>query len=242
MAARDLAVPLFAFGIAGDRFKDVNYRTRDVFERIKDEELEVKRRCLITSTNIAKIIGHNPYSSKQDLLLTKLGNQVARGTRHIQRGNQYENEALALFSRLSGIAVRVPVGKGFVRSKKHNFLATSPDAMTLDGRLVEVKVPLNFSQGIPLLYIPQLQFSMYILGCRSSFYVEYNADKKDIRWKTLDFDEKFIEKHLPAVEEFARVVFTAHKDRIDSVTVENLHLVPGKTYWRALCSSMEVDP
>jgi len=228
----------FEFGIGGDKFRDVSFICRDIFNRLKEEDIEVKRRCLITSTNIAKIIGHNPYVTRQELLLAKLGNQVARTTRDITRGRDYEIEALQLFAKLSKFDVRAPSFRGFVRSRKHNFLATSPDAILLDGTLVEVKVPLRFSRGIPALYIPQMQFSMYILQCRKSFYVEYNAERKEIRWQSLDFDNKFIEKHFPAIQNFASVVFSAYKDQIDEIgfSEENLRFIPGKIFWKSLAS------
>ena len=96
----------------------------------------------------------------------------------IQRGIDWEPQAIQEFSRLTGLAVD-PIG--FAQSK-HGLFGASPDGLILEsGEGLEIKCPrasklIEYHQSgeLPDTYRDQVHGTMAVLGCRSYHFFAYH--------------------------------------------------------------------
>lgn len=157
------------------------------------------RQNKIGCSEIATIIGWNPYKTAYDLFLEKVGKRPKfEGNFATERGKMLEPIALDLFDK------RFKITRGQVYQS--GVLIASLDAETEDA-VVEVKCPQTVKwplTKIPDVYYPQVQFQMYVTGLKLVHYVEF--DVKDIQCLTIEYNEKFIEENLPKIEEFWNAV------------------------------------
>lgn len=157
------------------------------------------RDSFITSTNFAKIIGIDQRISPHQLLQIKLGRKINESTStHTRRGIELEDTAFKKFENFHD----KPVFKidGYILSKMFTFLACSPDGITSDGTLIEIKCPLKFYDIVPRVHFAQMQFDMYVTGASSSYYVQLVNDI--IRVSRVYADTAFIHDHLEKVVNF----------------------------------------
>ena len=96
----------------------------------------------------------------------------------IQRGIDWEPQAIQEFSRLTGLAVD-PIG--FAQSK-HGLFGASPDGLILEtGEGLEIKCPrasklieYHQSGGLPDTYRDQVHGTMAVLGCKAYHFFAYH--------------------------------------------------------------------
>lgn len=131
----------------------------------------------ITSSNVAKILGKNRYCSKKMLLfnLTRRidDNRVQLYNNRQRRGVEAQSAILKLF-----MEEKLP-GSGYVEynkddfniSKEHYFLATSIDAITSCGHIIEIKNPGTFCRFVPDRHILQLLFNLWVTGQEYGYVV-----------------------------------------------------------------------
>ena len=102
-----------------------------------EEWLSQRRRCL-TASDAATVIGTNPYKSVVELVLSKIG-MIARftGNASTKHGEAYEEEAVRLYEKQYNTKVHE---FGLLPHGTVEGLAGSPDGITQEGVLIEVKV------------------------------------------------------------------------------------------------------
>lgn len=110
---------------------------RDNEAQRTDEWLR-KRKAMLTASDVATALGLNPYKSRQTLLKEKCcreerKNQDTVATNH---GNQYEDEAIEIYEKEFG---KEALRFGLFVSLEYPWLGGSPDGVTTDGILLEVK-------------------------------------------------------------------------------------------------------
>ena len=102
------------------------------------------RKSCLTASDAATALGQNPYKKPSELIKSKAGfydsvppdPAMTRATEH---GIKYEDEAAAAYSVLRpDLAPFFELG--LIMHDKHPFLGASPDRITKDGILIEIKV------------------------------------------------------------------------------------------------------
>lgn len=99
------------------------------------------RRGKITASDAAAILGQNPYRSPIQVMRGKLGLEETpfTGNEATRHGEKYEDEAVQKYEKDTGTRVRL---FGLLPHPTLPYLAGSPDGITEDGILIEVKVGL----------------------------------------------------------------------------------------------------
>lgn len=137
----------------------------------KDDEWLKKRSKCITSTDVASIIGQNPYSDVTDVLHKKLKLDEFRGNEATRWGEANEDAAIEEIERRTGCLVStfglLEISEAHGQKLGGLRLAGSPDGILACGRaIVEVKCPFRrkIQPGVvPKYYMPQIQTVMEIL-------------------------------------------------------------------------------
>lgn len=136
---------------------------------------EVRKRK-VTASIAAAIIGANKYQSANAVLLEKIGKGYGmndRGLTAVRHGLDNEPIAIAYYEEQTGKKV---VSFGSIQDKIYEWLACSPDGITEDGILIEIKCPISrkiIPGEIPAHYLPQVQFSLHVLGLQKAHFVEF---------------------------------------------------------------------
>lgn len=112
----------------------------------RSEEWYVTRKSCLTASDAATALGQNPYKKPSELIKSKAGfysnvspdPQMVRATEH---GIKYEDEAAAAYGVMRPDLLPF-FELGLIMHSKHPFLGASPDRITKDGILIEIKVLL----------------------------------------------------------------------------------------------------
>lgn len=96
------------------------------------------REAMLTASDVAAVLGANAYKTA-DAVMREKTNQVApfAGSSATQFGVVHEDAAVDAYERATGARV---LRFGLMRHAKLPWLGASPDGVTTDGRLVEIKV------------------------------------------------------------------------------------------------------
>lgn len=110
----------------------------------RSDEWLAARKSILSASDAAAALGINPHKSRADLIKQKAGffstgepdPQMIRATQH---GIKYEDEAAAIYGARN--PEMCPLFElGLIMHEKHAFLGASPDRISRDGVLIEIKV------------------------------------------------------------------------------------------------------
>jgi putative phage-type endonuclease len=160
------------------------------YEQRTPEWFSQREGCL-TGSLIDTVLGDNPYQSPIDVLFNKCGiSDGFNGNEATRHGNRFEDDAIALYNHFRN---KKTFSFGLLPHPEIKFLAGSPDDITHDGILIEVKCPLHrkIIQGkIPKHYLGQVRFNMEVCGLNKAVFIEYKpserAMKIDTKFKDID--------------------------------------------------------
>tara|TARA_Y100000590_G_scaffold40670_1_gene43418 strand:- start:106 stop:963 length:858 start_codon:yes stop_codon:yes gene_type:complete len=124
----------------------------------RSPEWHKMRENMITASDFGSILGNNKYTSQKQVLKTKCG----LGTKFVGNiftrwGVKYEEVATDIYRYLKNAEV---IEFGCIPHPKYSFLGASPDGITPDGIMLEIKVPYSrdFKENdIPPHYYDQMQ-------------------------------------------------------------------------------------
>lgn len=162
------------------------------------------RKERVTATDIAALMGLNPYCTAYQLWQRKLGLlPETHLTERMVRGRDLEPVALERYIELTG----VPMMPACVESSERPYVMASLDGISPDlDKGVEIKCPGTDSHAkamlghIPDIYMPQLQCQMYVTGLSTWDYYSFDGDNGVCI--TVPRDDAFIEQMLPAIDIF----------------------------------------
>ncbi len=140
-------------------------------EQRSDEWLAL-RGTMLTASDLASAIGVNPYEKPSDLLLKKCGAVKWGGNAATAHGTLLEPIARDLYdARYSRKSHEI----GLVQHPVHKWLGGSPDGVTEDGRLIEIKCPLTrkITPAVPKYYLPQIQLLLEVLDLDVCDFIQY---------------------------------------------------------------------
>ena len=137
------------------------------------------RARMITCSDMASVLGENPYSSRKQVFKKKTGqSRPFNGNFATRRGQELEPIALAKYESMTGNVVW-PEDVGLLQHDDYPQIGGSPDGITLNGILIEIKCPLTrkiIPGHCPGLYIAQVQILMEICNLETAHFVQYQPE------------------------------------------------------------------
>jgi len=127
---------------------------------------------MLTASDIATALGENHYETPQKLLLRKVLKLKWAGNAATAHGTRLEPIARDLYDeRYNHKSHEI----GLVQHPVHKWLGGSPDGITEDGLLIEIKCPLTrkIESKVPKHYMPQIQLLLEILDLEECDFIQY---------------------------------------------------------------------
>ena len=185
-------------------------RTKEWFE---------KRKGRITGSRVGAILGLSPWQKPADVLRAMVreyhcAESEFTGNPATDHGNNNEQRALLAFMRETDLQVEQC---GFFAYGDR--MGSSPDGLTSDGGVLELKVPFGLRNGGEFKslaeqphYAAQVQMEMLSTGRTHAYFAQYIAPKGDplsldyvaeqINIERVEFDPEWIDSVLPKISAF----------------------------------------
>ena len=158
------------------------------------------RRQMITASDWGAVLGKNKYSSYKEVLKKKI-----KPPKYVQSaatiwGTKYEEVATKIYERRNNVEV---IEFGVIQHEEHSFLGASPDGITKEGIMLEIKCPYRRQiTGIPPeYYFCQVQGQLEICKLERCDFLEC---------KLVEIEELEEYENLLSVE-----ILKDEKDRIE---------------------------
>lgn len=172
------------------------------------------RSRMITCSDIASVVGLNPYNSRNQVFRKKTGqSKPFCGNHATRRGTALEPVALRAYE-LKMKTKAWPHDLGLMQHSQYATIGGSPDGVTLDGTLIEIKCPLTrkiVPGVIPGYYVPQVQVLLEIFDLETAHFVQYKpatAGRAEIVDVTVvQRDRELFASWLPLLLDFMQEVF-----------------------------------
>jgi putative phage-type endonuclease len=198
-------------------------------EQRSKEWLEL-RENMITASDVASALGENHYESPDAFVKKKVLRTQFKGNAATAHGTLLEPLVRDLYDQRTG---RKSHEIGLVQHRDYPWLGASPDGVTEDGLLIEIKCPLTrkIEPKIPKHYWPQVQLQLEITDLDECDFIQYKPASAEgtVPQRPEEFvivrvqrDRDWFSKNLPAMK--------AAWDRI----------VAGRQY--GLCELVDDDP
>jgi putative phage-type endonuclease len=144
----------------------------------KSEMWFQQRSMKLTSSDLDTVLGNNKYAKPEEVLFKKNGlRKPFFGNEATRHGEKYEDEAIRLYCERHN---KKTFAFGLLPHPTIEYLAGSPDDITYDGIVVEVKCPLRrkiIPGEIPIHYQSQLQMNMEIAKLDKGVFIEYQPQE-----------------------------------------------------------------
>ena len=159
---------------------------------------------MITASDVASAIGENHYETPDAFIKKKVLKTKWAGNAVTAHGTLLEPLVRDLYDARTG---RKSHEIGLVQHRQYPWLGASPDGVTEDGLLIEIKCPLTrkIEAKVPKHYWPQVQLQLEITDLEECDFVQYRPAKTEgaepefvvVRIKR---DREWFAKHLPAMK------------------------------------------
>ena len=160
------------------------------------------RNGMLTASDWGVMLGDNPYSNEKDLILKKCGHEKPfKVGPAILWGVKYEEVAVQIYEHRNKVKV---IEFGLIQHPEIDYLGASPDGITKDGVMLEIKCPKSRKiTGVPpRYYFDQVQGQLEVcrldrcdfLECKLAEYETeddyYNDNNNGDYFYTKDGNEK----------------------------------------------------
>ena len=181
-----------------------------------------QRENAITASDIPTVLGENEYKSCFNLLIDKCNGNPKPfvGNAATQWGNHYEDTAIEKYSERYNKKV---LSFGLLLHKEHRWLGGSPDGITTDGVLLEVKCPIKrkiVMGEVPHHYLSQVLLNLEICDLEVAHFIEYVPGKSDddfiLNVVEVKRDREWFSKELPKMKKFWDDVLFYRKEGIQN--------------------------
>ena len=165
----------------------------------RSEEWHAMRKNMITASDFGSILGHSKYTSYRSVLKQKCGvGAKFKGNEFTRWGTKYEEVATQLYRELYKTEV---IEFGCLQHPKYSFLGASPDGITPDGMMLEIKVPKTREikeNDIPPHYYDQMQGQLEVCNLNECDFLqckveEYSGKKEYLEDNNINFKGSVIE-------------------------------------------------
>lgn len=176
------------------------------YEQRSDEWFK-QRKDRLTSSDVDAVLGNSKYSSYDEILFKKCGiSKPFTGNEATKHGQQYEDEAIDLYCKRYN---KKTFSFGLLPHPTVPFLAGSPDDITYDGIVIEVKCPLRrkiVMGQVPKHYQAQIFMNMEICNLDKAVFIEYKpkTEENDMILNVVHFDRdpNWFSSIFPTLESF----------------------------------------
>jgi putative phage-type endonuclease len=136
----------------------------------------------------------NSYQKKSDYIMQKCNPSVYVDSIYTLHGKKYEDIASRFYKNLKKTDI---LEFGLLGHDTIDWLAASPDGITPDGKMIEIKCPLTrkIKSTPPIHYWVQMQIQLEVADLEECDFVECEITDIDEK-KFLDINEDFIEKGI----------------------------------------------
>ena len=138
------------------------------------DEYRAQRRRTLGASEIAAVVGVNPYASMHNVWLSKCRGVEFEGNEATELGHELEPVILGIYCKRYGCEVR----PGTYTTGPEHWMSATPDAVRLGGGLAEAKLvgvrtywqwgacdtDEGESDAVPLHYLAQAQWQMLVTG------------------------------------------------------------------------------
>uniref|UniRef100_A0A6C0I9L0 YqaJ viral recombinase domain-containing protein n=1 Tax=viral metagenome TaxID=1070528 RepID=A0A6C0I9L0_9ZZZZ len=187
----------------------------------RSKEWFQQRNNAITASDIPTVLNENVYKSPYTLLLDKcngnpkpfVGNDATRW------GNHYEDIAIEKYSQIKNKEV---LSFGLIIHRDYPWLGGSPDGITTDGILLEVKCPLKrkiIHGEVPHHYLSQVLLNLEICDLEVAHFIEFvpgnSDDNFEINIVEVLRDREWFKEKVVVMKEFWDSVLYYRANGID---------------------------
>lgn len=178
-----------------------------------------QRKLRLTGSRIGAILGLSPWQKPADVIREMVREHHGAESEFVSNpavdhGNNNEQRALLCFMRETGLQVEQC---GFFEYGDR--MGASPDGLTSDGGVLELKVPFGLRNGGEFKtlseqphYACQVQMEMLATGRKNAYFAQYIAPKGDpldlnyvpekINIERIESDPEWIDSVLPELDAF----------------------------------------
>lgn len=176
------------------------------FDDQRSEEWFALRGNMLTASDLAAALGCNFFKHPETLILEKCGlTKKFEGNEHTARGIRLEPHVRDLYEKQYQKKV---YEFGLLVHKEHKWLGGSPDGITEDGILIEIKCPKKISTSVPVYYMPQIQLLLEIIELEECDFIQYSEEKDLLKVIKVKRDREWFYKNLPKMDAFwKRVIY-----------------------------------
>ena len=179
---------------------------KDDVEQHSDEWYE-KRKGMVTASDFPTVLNENPYKTRRALLKQKLGYKAYQfsGNAATEYGNRMEDVAAEVYAKRYNTHL---LWFGLVTHDEIPWFGGSPDRVTPDGILLEIKCPFRrqIKDEVPGHYMAQIQGLMHILDLNLCHFVQFRPETD---WTPEEFsvvcvqrDEAWLPLSMPKFKDF----------------------------------------
>jgi len=167
-----------------------------------------QRKNRLTASDLDTVLGRSKYNEPIEVLFKKNGIAAEfKGNEATAHGCKYEDDAIALYCKLYN---KKSFSFGLLPHPYVEFLAGSPDDVTSDGIVIEVKCPFSrkiVHGEIPHHYKSQVYINMEVCDLDDAAFIEYKPSPR-----AMEPDTTFKDVHEPNSGEYELNVVHVKRD------------------------------
>lgn len=156
----------------------------------RSQEWYKMRENMITASDFGAILGHSKYDTRNSVLKKKCGlGPPFQGNKFTKWGVKYEEVATEIYRYLNKTDV---MEFGCIPHPKYSFLGASPDGITPDGVMLEIKVPYSREfqkDDIPPHYYDQMQGQLEVCNLDECDFLQCKIEELNGLSEYLDESE-----------------------------------------------------
>lgn len=178
---------------------NINNKVQSIakMEQFKQRSPEwfAQRQQLISASDMASVFDIGYTKHKQLLEKKVLNNSTFRGNKYTRWGQKYEDVASIIYEKRKNKNV---IEFGLITHSKYSYIGASPDGITTDGIMLEIKCPSTREiNGIPPPhYEIQMQIQLEVCELDVCDFCEIKVDEYDNEKEYLEHDNGDLEKGI----------------------------------------------
>lgn len=192
----------------------------------RSEEWYKARENRLTASSLADALGEGHFKTKDDVILDKCGYGTFKGNATTQWGVKYEEVAIMIYQKRKNTTVKE---YGLVPHPTIPFIGASPDGITTDGIMLEIKCPpkRRITGVVPHHYWVQIQLQLETCDLELCDFeecklIEYKNENEFFDDIYIDDDGNIKDKMMTEHNLEKGVVIEYYKLSIDSETNEEI--------------------
>lgn len=176
---------------------------------------------MITASDVASAIGENHYETPDAFIKKKVLKTKWAGNAATQHGTKLEPLVREMYDQKFGKKTHEI---GVVQHRDHPWLGGSPDGVTEDGLLVEIKCPLTrkIEAKVPKHYWPQVQLLLEVTDLEECDFVQYKPEPEEFVVVRVSRDRSWFEKNLPVMRTVWTKVLKGRNDGLCEIVDDQI--------------------